>query len=119
MQRFVLLLTSLPAVLAWLALLAVGTTGCKQESSDPCVRLYDKLSRCEDFKVHESMEEDRKAAFLKDCKDNFGRDGRLTKCLGMDGCASMMISCSNSQDNPSGEQVRKLFDESARQLGGN
>ena len=53
-----------------LSLLALFASGCEKKSSDPCDQLYDKLSRCKDYTVHASMEEDRKATFLSDCKAN-------------------------------------------------
>ena len=102
-----------------LIVLAGFAAGCEKKPSDPCEKLYFKLSRCKDYTVHASMEADRKAAFLADCRANFAKGDRLGKCLKMDGCASMMIRCRNSQDKPRGKDVRKLFDESAKQLGGN
>ena len=102
-----------------LSLLSVFAIGCEKKSDDPCERVYDKLSRCKDFTVHESMEADRKLAFLADCKANFPKGDRLGKCLKLEGCANLMVSCRNSKDQPRGKDVRKLFDESAKQLGGN
>ncbi len=104
---------------ALFALLAVCATGCKKQSSDPCERLYDKMSRCKAYTTHKSMEEDRKVAFFKDCRANYAKGDRLGRCLKMTDCAFLMISCRNSQDKPRGKDVRGLHGAAARALGGN
>ena len=100
------------------ALLTIGALGCKKPSNDPCERLYDKMSRCKDYTTHKSMEEDRKAAFFKDCRANYAKGDRLGKCLKMTGCNDMMLSCRNSQDQPRDKDIRKMFDATAKKLGG-
>jgi hypothetical protein len=101
-----------------LVILLGGLSGCPKKSSDPCERLYDKMSRCKEFVVHESMEETRKTSFLKDCRQNFQAKGLLNKCLALERCAHLMVQCRNSRGQPKGEDVRNLFDDAAKQLGG-